>query len=244
MSEDHSAARNRDAVVEALIEHFARDHLRVEEFEARVDQAHAAGSPHELQVLLADLPSLEVTAVAVSQGTQDGAGSGPGGAPSGALATSQKGGRSRALAASGHERNQDVVFSVWGNAIRKGTWRPARSTTTVVFQAGAELDFREAILPPGETKVVAVAVMGGIDILVPPGVRVEGRGVGLMGGWDQAGGDPPQGGWGPPEETPVLRISGVAFMGAVDIQVRLPGESARDAKRRKRAESTANRRNP
>lgn len=224
MSEGASGALNRDAVVEALIEHFARDHLRVEEFEARLDQAHAAGSPHELRVLLADLPSLEGTGVAVS--------------PQGA----HGGQRWGALVASGHERNQDVVFSVWGNAIRKGSWRPARSTTTVVFQAGAELDFREAILPPGETKVVAVAVMGGIDILVPPGVRVEGRGVGLMGGWDQAGGDPPQGGWGPPEETPVLRISGVAFMGAVDVQVRLPGESARDAKRRKRAESAANRR--
>lgn len=237
MSEGHSAARNRDAVVEALIEHFARDHLRVEEFEERLDQAHAAESPHELQVLLADLPSLENTAVAVSQ---DNDGPNTAESSSGAL-TIRPERRAHALA-SGHERNQDVVFSIWGNAIRKGSWRPARSTTTVVFQAGAELDFREAILPPGETKIVAVAVMGGIEILVPPGVRVEGRGVGLMGGWDQAGGDPPQGGWGPPEETPVLRISGVAFMGAVDVQVRLPGESAREAKRRKRDQRAVKRR--
>ncbi|MBA3968803.1 MAG: hypothetical protein H0X52_01725, partial [Gemmatimonadetes bacterium] len=33
---------------------------------------------------------------------------------------------------------------------------------------------------------------------------------------------------------PLLRVSGLAIMGGVDIQVRLSGESARDAKRRLR----------
>ena len=38
---------------------------------------------------------------------------------------------------------------------------------------------------------------------------------------------------------PVLRLSGLAIMGGVETETRLPGESARDAKRRRKRQAKA-----
>jgi len=71
--------------------------------------------------------------------------------------------------------------------------------------------------------------MGGVEILVPPGVRVETSGIGVMGGFESfsQSGDP---------AAPLLRISGFALMGGVEIAQRLVGESKRAAKLRQRDE--------
>ena len=96
---------------------------------------------------------------------------------------------------------------------------------------GAELDFREAHLGPGVTEVNILAIMGGAQVIVPPGVQVEMNGVALMGGFearDRTSGAAAAMG------APILRIGGFVLMGGVDVDVRYPGETAGDAKRRHR----------
>jgi hypothetical protein len=115
-----------------------------------------------------------------------------------------------------------------GAAVRKGPWTAPRQLHVLAVMGGAELDFREAQFGPGVSTVTVFATMGAVEIIVPPGIRVESDGFALMGGFEQSGGstaaaDP---------SMPMLRISGIAIMGAVEITVRLPGESAREAKRR------------
>ena len=96
---------------------------------------------------------------------------------------------------------------------------------------GASLDFREALLPPGETEVTLIAIMGGAEILVPPGLRVDCQGVAIMGGFDHLDYS------GPPDpNAPILKITGFAMMGGVEIAVRRPGETAKDARHRAREE--------
>jgi hypothetical protein len=95
---------------------------------------------------------------------------------------------------------------------------------------GVELDFREAILAPGVTEVHAFAFWGGVQILAPPDVRVECSGLGIMGGFEHREDaslpfDP---------SAPVLRITGIAVMGGVEVAVRFAGETGREAKRRVR----------
>src|SRR5687767_14246168 len=51
--------RQREIVIERLSEHFALDHLDVEEFEHRVDAAHRAPSREQLAALTADLEPLD-----------------------------------------------------------------------------------------------------------------------------------------------------------------------------------------
>jgi hypothetical protein len=101
---------------------------------------------------------------------------------------------------------------------------------------GVELDFREATLQPGITEVHAFAFWGGVEILVPPDIRLECSGIGIMGGFDT--GDwagEPGGDVGDPL-IPVLRVTGVAVMGGVEVKVRYPGETGREARKRVREE--------
>ena len=88
------------------------------------------------------------------------------------------------------------------------------------------------MLGPGVTEVNVFAMWGAVEIIVPPEMAVEVDGMAILGGFDYEtdtvlNRDPDQ---------PLLRVKGLVVMGRAEIAVRLPGESARDAKKRKRIE--------
>lgn len=206
----------RQGTIDALCEHFANDNLPVEEFERRVEVAHRAASSHELAALLADLPGGGLPAPR------------PAGATTPTAPYPRPGVRRRPER---HEKEQGFALAVMGGATRKGHWTPARRTFALALMGGVDMDFREVDLPPGVTEVHAFSLMGGIDIIVPLGVNVESHGMGIMGGFEDVGGAEYY------PNAPTLRISGFAVMGGVDITVRLPGESAREARRRRKEEA-------
>jgi len=208
----------RQVTIDALCEHFANDVLTVEEFEARVDTAHRAATLDELRELLADLPTGNLPVAST-----------PGGHPAPLSAAR--------VAPRGHQKETSYAVAVMGGARRTGQWAPARTTHTIAIMGGVELDFREALLPPGVTEVRIYALMGGVEVIVPPDLSVESHGIGILGGFEHSGNEPLR----TDPEAPVLRISGVAVMGGVDVKVRLPGESARDARQRRRVERRAER---
>ncbi|HSG49038.1 MAG TPA: hypothetical protein VLA43_14550, partial [Longimicrobiales bacterium] len=135
-----------------------------------------------------------------------------------------------------HVPHQAVVAGILGGGVRRGRWHPARYTYALGVLGGAELDFRECALPP-VTDIRCFAVMGGVEIIVPPDVIVESSGVGIMGAFEHSAGD-----MDPPPDAPIIRVSGLAMMGGVDVRVRYPGETAGDAKRRLREERRERRR--
>lgn len=204
----------RQVTIDALCEHFANDVIPMEEFERRVELAHRAASVDDLKGLLRDLPGGNLPAVASS----------------GATAPAQQ--RRHRVTAAAHVKEREFVLAIMGGASRKGAWTPARNNFAFALMGGTELDFREALLGPGVTDVQVFALMGGVDIVVPPGVNVESHGIGILGGFDHRG-DLEQ----PSEDAPTLRISGVALLGGVNISVRHPGESTREARRRRRFEA-------
>ena len=215
----------RERAVDALAEAFARDALSVEEFERRVELAHRAESEGELRLLLADLGQAIPPAPA---------------APSGRGAPAPHDRRPPAPRPwdTGrpqdpvHRPDQGFVVGVLGGAGRRGSWLPARYNYVVGVLGGAEVDFRDCVLPSGEvTEVRCFAALGGIEIIVPPDVIVETSGVGLLGGFDHNAQNAD-----PAPDAPVLRFTGVAVLGGVDISVRYDGETARDAKRRRKLE--------
>jgi hypothetical protein len=120
-----------------------------------------------------------------------------------------------------------LVFAVMSGVTRRGNWRPGSKNYVVAVMGGTEIDFRETPLPPGVTEIFVFTCMGGCEIIVPPGLTVESHGVALMGGFDHTA-DTPTAAAG----SPILRINGFALMGGVEIMVRLPGETGRDARRR------------
>lgn len=202
----------RQATIDLLCEHFAEDRLTVEEFERRVDDVHQAASQADLDALLSDLPAPRTAATRAS------------GVPATAGAHD--------LADPSRVKDRGVVVAILGGTGRKGRWSPARQNLVVSIMGGAELDFREAVMPPGVTELQIYTMWGGVDVIVPPGMHVESHGLAIMGGFEHAADEAVA----PDPRRPTLRITGIALMAGVDISVRLPGESARDARKRKRLE--------
>lgn len=121
------------------------------------------------------------------------------------------------------------ALAVLGGNSRKGVWSPPRRLNAVALLGGVELDFRDARLPPGETHVMAVAVMGGIDIRVPPGLPVTVRGLGILGGVDQV----EEMGEGAGPNAPRLVITALACMGGVGVETRASERAERIASKAK-----------
>lgn len=201
--------QTRERVIQQLSEHFAYDNLSLEALEERLDRAHRAATPDELRSLVSDLPVL---------------------APDAAPAPGPRTYVSPDMGA--HVPERQIIVGIMGGAEKKGVWTPAKQIYVVALMGGAELDFRDARFGPGVTEVIVFAVMGGAEIIVPPGVHVDLNGFALMGGFGQSGSAPLP----TDPNAPILRIGGFALMGGVEVNIRYPGERARDAREREKLE--------
>ncbi|HEX5831706.1 MAG TPA: DUF1707 domain-containing protein [Gemmatimonadaceae bacterium] len=117
-------------------------------------------------------------------------------------------------------RPGQVLWAMLGGVSRRGAWMVPRRLVATAIMGGIELDLRDADLAPGVTEIRVYAIMGGVQIIAPPDVRLECEGVAILGGFqDQlhapATLDP---------SAPLVRVKGVAIMGGVDVKVREPGE--------------------
>lgn len=100
---------------------------------------------------------------------------------------------------------------------RAGRWRVPQRLTAVVYKGEGLLDLRAAELTAPVTTISAVAYKSRIDILVPPGVRVEAGGLGVS-----TGGADPQAPLS--HNAPVVHVRGYSYKGTVEV-AGLPGET-------------------
>ncbi|MBW3571833.1 MAG: DUF1707 domain-containing protein [Gemmatimonadetes bacterium] len=207
--------QTREHVVQQLCEHFAFDNLTTEALEERLDRAHRAATPDDLRALVSDLPVVHRDA-APAPGARTFVGPSTG----------------------AHVGERQIIIGIMGGAEKKGVWTPARQIYVVAMMGGAHLDFRQARFGPGVTEVIVFAVMGGAEIVVPPGVHVDLNGVALMGGFSHTGSVPLP----TDPAAPVLRIGGFALMGGVEVSIRYPGERPRDARQREKLDRQERRR--
>ena len=188
------SSADRERVVNALSLHFAADHLTLDELEQKLSIAYVAPSMDELERLTSGLPSLDSRDFAP--------------------------GTVAMYAPSAIIPERGLVVAVFAGNARKGSWLVPRLLKVFAMFGGAEIDLREARFAPGVTTIDVAAFFGGVQITVPPGVRVESNGTAIMGGF-QAGGsadlllDPAQ---------PVLRVNGLAVFGGVEVKVRGPSK--------------------
>ncbi|MCA9736483.1 MAG: DUF1707 domain-containing protein [Gemmatimonadota bacterium] len=201
----------RQKAIDALCETFAQDQITVTDFERRVDLAHQAQSMADLRALLDDLPKAQTALTR------------PG--PAGAVE------RPPRISPAGRTKEHEIMVGIFGGTSRVGHWFPARKSVAIGIMGGAKLDYREADLPPGVTEVTAIAVMGGVEIIVPPHVIVDVSGLAIMGGFDHRSEEPPT----HDPDAPILKVNGFALMGGVEIKTRYPGETQRQARQRRRA---------
>ena len=186
---------HRERIVEALTQHFAQDDLTMAELERRLSLVYAAQTPAALGEVLEGLPS---------------AGQGPSGSQVPATASQ---GSTMVTPAEGY--GWRTLVALMSGITRKGPWTAPRRLHAIAFMGGIELDFRSARLTHQVTEVNIVAIMGGVVITVPPGVRVESDGFAIMGGFEDA----PDTLVSSNLNAPLIRIRGLALMGGVEVRV-------------------------
>ena len=111
------------------------------------------------------------------------------------------------------------LVSVMSGSDRIEEVAPEHSVVLDVM-GGSDLDLRHAEFPSDETTVTVIAIMGGSDIWVPEGARVEMSGFAFMGGNDNR--------VAPGGSGPRIRVRAWSLMGGIDVRT---GERRRDRKR-------------
>lgn len=175
---------DRDRAAERLRAAAGDGRLDVAELEQRLEAAYSARTRAELDALLADLGPM-VPARRPADGVT-------------------------VLPGDGGER---WIVSVMGGADRAGRWRLARRCRSINVMGGADLELDEVELAAEDAELVVFSLMGGADVWVPEGLRVEVSQFAFMGANEVRLGpeaDDPDG--------PRLRIRLVSIMGGTNVR--------------------------
>lgn len=119
------------------------------------------------------------------------------------------------------EQTHGGVVSFLSSNERKGRWEMPRHFRALAVLGNVELDLREAEIGYGLYVIEAVAVMGNIELTIPPQVTVECDGDSLLGTFTLK-----YVGVSPSQASPdrVIRIIGTAYAGAVTVEVKGPSK--------------------
>jgi len=109
-----------------------------------------------------------------------------------------------------HRESSLVMFG--GTKIKDRSEHFTHADVSAVF-GGATLDLREAHVD-GEASVEALALFGGVDVLVPKGWRVALGGTPILGGCE----DKTEGDGELPADAPLLKVHATAIFGGVDVK--------------------------
>ena len=187
---DAVTAAHRDAAIASLREAAGDGVIDLDDFGDRAGVVYAATSLEELRAVLDDLPAPPLP-VAVPSAPQ------PLGAPPPPVPA-------------------QWVVAVMGGTQRRGAWRAEQQVNALAVMGGCTLDFRHAELSGPVTDVSAIALMGGVDIIVPEGVPVEIDGFVLMGGLEDKTRS------GAAHGAPMLRVKGYGMMGGIVVRYPTP----------------------
>ncbi len=104
-------------------------------------------------------------------------------------------------------------IGVMSGAGAKGRWRISGKTTAIAVMGGCDIDLRHAEIDGPEIVITAIAIMGGINIIVPEGFDVELNVIPFMGGRELKLRNVPL-----VPGSPRIVINGLALMGGVDVR--------------------------
>lgn len=182
---------DRERVAKILHNALSEGRITVAELEERLDTVYAAKTLAQLEPPIADLPGASVSG-AVQPAAPRAVDARIGGVP-----------------------GSQTSIAVMSGATRKGNWVLPPNHNSFAFWGGVDMDLRNARFAERHSTITAVAVMGGIDIVVPDDIVVDVNGIGFMGAFEtqDKGGAAPV----PPPGAPTVKITGFAFWGAVTV---------------------------
>jgi hypothetical protein len=179
---------DRDRAASVINNAMAEGRLTADEHSDRLDAIYAAKTHADIVPLLDDLPghgAAVVPAAARDLSTES--------APAGA---------------------SDRIVAVLSGATRKGAWHADSTIDVLTVLGGVELDFREADLASRETTLRVTNVLGGLEITVPPEMRVVNTVASILGGVESTGDSAEA----TRPDAPVLRVTGSCVLGGIEIK--------------------------
>lgn len=187
--------QDRDKVAEVLREAAAQGRLDFEELDQRLEGAYGAKVYADLVPLTADLPVDDRLPAQA---------------------------RPVSVPAGGPLPDYASSVAVMSAVDRKGMWQINDSHSAFAFWGAVTLDLREVRFTAPETVIQANAIMGSVDVVVNAWTHVIVEGTGIMGTYEQARDKVPS---EVATGAPVVRVKGMALMGAVTVtRKRMPGE--------------------
>ncbi|AQS69384.1 DUF1707 domain-containing protein [Streptomyces pactum] len=205
---------DRERVAEVLRDALAEGRLDMTEFEERLDATYSARTYGDLTPITRDLPG----------GSVDGP-------PRVSMTKEPERAGDWAGRITGGAGSSTWAVAVMSGFQRKGRWTVPRRFNSFAFWGGGDIDLREADFAHDEVVINCVAIMGGMNVIVPSGVEVLVRGIGIMGGFDHreegVPGDP---------GAPRVVVTGFAFWGGVGVERKLTRAEKQRIKEERRQE--------
>jgi class 3 adenylate cyclase len=196
----------RAQVVDRLRRHCAEGRITLDEFSDRAGQVYAARTRADLMTVLADLPE-------------------PMPVPSPAPDVHPV-----------RRKTTSLVVGIMGGGHSKGRWRPDEQLTALAVMGGCTVDLRQAEIEGPVVDISAIAIMGGVEVIVPEGIAVEMSGIAIMGGKDCRVKDVT-----PLPGTPLIRVKAFALWGGVTVRTKRPRDARGIEGRRERRQVHAER---
>jgi Domain of unknown function (DUF1707) len=124
-----------------------------------------------------------------------------------------------AVAAAGGPKPGRMAVAYKSSIRRGGRWRVPERFRCLIYKGSGRLDLRAAELTGPVTTMVVTAYKSHVDVLVPPGVRVELNGVGVSKGWSEEEDLEMR----LPADAPIVHVRGIAYKGTIEVSTRPPG---------------------
>jgi len=120
------------------------------------------------------------------------------------------------------QRSSAGVVSFLSSHERDGHWEVPRRFRALAVMGNVELDLRAAEIGYGVSVIEVVAVLGNIELTIPPEIAIECDGDSLLGTFTvkyEGRASPSQA-----SRDRVIRVTGTAYVGAVTVKVKGPDE--------------------
>jgi len=189
----------RHQVAEVLRQAAGEGRIDLDELDERLEATFSAKTYADLVPITADLPA---------QGTRQ-------------PATAN----TAATPATLSQPSYQSSFAMMSETRRSGPWQVGPHHVSFALMGSVLLDLRQAIFASREITINASALMGSVEVIVNPQTVVVCDGMGFMGDFSESRSRTPL---EATPDSPVVRVKGLAIMGAVNIKRRpLPGETKR-----------------
>lgn len=187
---------DRDKVADRLREALADGRISPEEHAERIDAVYKAKTYADLEPVLSDLPG----------------GSG--------ASTATPADPSAQAPAAPPRTESGTIVAILSESKRGGRWLVEAQTYANVVLGKVVLDLRQAVLSQREVTINCSCVLGEVEVIVPPGVRVSNSASAVLGEASVPLDDPEA------PDPPTVRITGFALLGKIGVVRRAVGEAS------------------